>query len=50
MFKTSSETEIMTYIILIANVYIGDFHLKVFDHLSDQLLHKGVLLFSLWIL
>lgn len=38
-----------TYAVFIANVNIGDFHLQVFDHLRDQFLHKGVLLFGLWI-
>lgn len=39
-----------THIVLIANVDIWDLHLQVLNDLSDQLLHKRVLLLQGWII
>lgn len=36
-----------THIIFVAKVDAADLHLQVFDHLSGQFLHKGVLLLFL---
>lgn len=43
-------TWISTHIIFVAQVDAADLHLKVFDHLSRQFLHKPVLLLLLWFL
>lgn len=39
-----------THIIFIAHMDVRDLNLQVFDDLSDQFLHKGVLFFNIWIL
>jgi len=39
-----------THIIFIAYVDVRDLDLQVFDDLSDKFLHKGVLLFQIWVL
>lgn len=48
--EEAAENVRSTHIILIADVYVGYFHLQVFDHLCNQFLHKCVLFLCLWIL